>query len=63
MTPEGSWPTKAKPRLLCVTGYLFTCKLGTRPSGMKILSLTIFSIRTILCALILWLFIESDNGV
>ena len=33
-------PTWSKPRLLCVTGYLFTCKLGTRPPGMKILSLT-----------------------
>ena len=39
MTPKGSWPTWSKPRLFCVTGYLFTCKLGTRPPGMKILSL------------------------
>ena len=39
MTPKGSWPSWSKPRLLCVTGYLFTCKLGTRPPGMKILSL------------------------
>ena len=37
MTPKGSWPTWSKPRLPCVTGYLFTCKLGTRPPGMKIL--------------------------
>ena len=40
MTPKGSWPTWSKPRLLCVTGYLLTCKLGTRPPGMKILSLS-----------------------
>ena len=70
MTPKGSWPTKAKSRLLCVTGYLFTCKLGTRLSDMKIQTprhenpvFNDFSIRTTLCALILWLFIENDNGV
>ena len=39
MTPIGSQITWSKPRPLLLSGYLFSLMLGTRPPGIKTLSL------------------------